>query len=109
MNKEPAVIISAIVSLATALLGVAVAFGVDLSSNQQTALLGVAAAVAPLVAGALIRARVFAPASVDSLVREAVVVATGVYEDELGELDETDLPRGRRVLAEEGKLDANGV
>lgn len=47
MNREPAVIVSAIAGFLTAVFGLAVAFGADLSDAQQKAILGV---VAPTVA-----------------------------------------------------------
>lgn len=67
MNKEPAAIISAVTAAVTAVLALLVAFGLELTGDQQAAILGVAAVVAPLVAGLVTRSAVFSPASVERL------------------------------------------
>lgn len=58
MSREPAAVIGVITGLAVAIVGLLVAFGVDLTDDQQKAILGVVAAVAPIVAAVLIRRKV---------------------------------------------------
>lgn len=65
MYKEPAAIVGAATGVVTAVLAIVVAFGVDLSDDQQKAILGIVAAVAPIVAGIVIRGKVFSPATYD--------------------------------------------
>ena len=65
MYKEPAAIIAAITGAATAIIALVVSFGLDLTNDQQSAILGVVAVVAPLVAGLAIRSKVFSPATRD--------------------------------------------
>lgn len=70
MKREPATIIGAITAVVSAVLALLVAFGMDVSEDQQAAILGVVAAVAPLVAGVLIRSKVWSPASVDKVIED---------------------------------------
>ncbi len=49
MKNEPVVTIAAVQATVAAVLALLVAFGVELSQEQTTAVLGVAAAVLPLV------------------------------------------------------------
>ena len=58
MKTEPAVTIGAVTSAVASLLALLVAFGVDLTQEQQVAVLGVVAAVGPLVAAVLTRRKV---------------------------------------------------
>lgn len=58
MNREPVAIVGTITGIVTALIALFVAFGLDLNRDQQTAILGVVAAVAPLVAAYFARRRV---------------------------------------------------
>ena len=48
-GKEPAVYISAVTGLLTAIIGVLVAFGVDVSDAQQNAILGCVAAFSTVI------------------------------------------------------------
>ncbi len=57
-KREPLAATAMAVALAGALLTLAVAFGVDLSAEQQSALLGLVAVVAPLLVAALARPKV---------------------------------------------------
>lgn len=68
MEKEPAAIVAFIVGLAGALLTLLVVFGLDLTDDQVKAILGVVSFIAPVVAGLVIRSKVFAPATVKRLV-----------------------------------------
>ena len=72
MEKEPARIIGAITGAATAIIALLVAFGLDLTQEQQAAILGVVAVVAPVVAGVVIRQHVYPPATVDRIEARAV-------------------------------------
>lgn len=58
MKKEPLVTVSVITSIVGAALALLVAFGVDLSEDQSTAIMGVATVLAPLVVAAVARAKV---------------------------------------------------
>lgn len=75
-KREPAVIIGLVVGFVTTVIALVVAFGVDLSTEQQGAILAVVAALAALVQAFLTRGVVFAPASVARIEDQAV--ATGV-------------------------------
>lgn len=76
MQTEPSTIIGTITGLAAAVVAALIAFGVDLSQDQQNALLGLVAVVAPIVAGVLIRSKVFAPATVEKLTTKAYQAGT---------------------------------
>lgn len=49
MNKEPAVIINAIGAAITEIIGLCVAFGIDVTPDQQKAILGAFTAIASVV------------------------------------------------------------
>ena len=49
MKNEPLLTVASITAIVAAVVGALVAFGVPLSEDQQTALLGLAAVVAPFV------------------------------------------------------------
>ncbi len=67
MNREPAAIIGTITAAVTAILALLVAFGLDIEPEQQAAILGVIAVIAPVVATLITRSAVFAPATVQEL------------------------------------------
>lgn len=67
MKKEPAVIIGAIGSVVTALIALLVAFGLDLTAEQQAAISTVVLAIVPIVVGIITRQFVFAPATVEAV------------------------------------------
>jgi len=76
LQREPAVVVSTLVSFLTAVVGFGVAFGLDIDDDQQQAIIAV---VAPSVAvifavGPLLRQFVWSPASVKE-VRSASVKA----------------------------------
>jgi hypothetical protein len=75
MNKEPALTIGAISTAVAAILAALVAFGIDLTTSQQLAVLGVIATVGPLVVAWLTRGRVSPSASVVAQVVDGKVVA----------------------------------
>ncbi len=58
MKREPAITVGTISAAVAAILTLLVAFGLDITEEQQTAILGVVAAVGPIVTGLLIRRKV---------------------------------------------------
>jgi hypothetical protein len=58
MSNEPLVTVASITAGVAAILGLLVAFGVQLTGDQEKAVLGVAAVVAPLVVGFVARRKV---------------------------------------------------
>lgn len=58
MTTEPLVTVASITAGVTALLGLLVAFGLDLTTDQTAAVLGVVGVVAPLVVAWFARSRV---------------------------------------------------
>jgi hypothetical protein len=73
VKKEPAVIIGAIGSVVTSIVALLVAFGLNLTVDQQTAIVGVVLTVTPLIVGLITRQYVFAPATVAALEEEPEV------------------------------------
>ena len=73
MKSEPAVIVSVITAFLTAAIGVALAFGLDISQEQQDAMLKMLAATVALIAalGPIIRQFVFSPKTTQTLVDTA--------------------------------------
>jgi hypothetical protein len=55
MVNEPIITVATVTGAVTALLGLFVAFGLDISPDQQTAILGVVAVVAPIVVALIAR------------------------------------------------------
>lgn len=70
-STEPLWSLGGVTAAVTALLAAVTAFGVPLTETQQTAILGLAAVVAPLAVALIGRSRVYAPATVERLVRDA--------------------------------------
>ena len=58
MKNEPAITIGTITAAVAAVLALLIAFGVDLTDEQTAAILGLVAAVGPIVAAILTRRRV---------------------------------------------------
>lgn len=58
MKREPLVTVASATALVAAVVALVVAFGVPLTDEQQTAILGLASVVAPLVVGFVARRRV---------------------------------------------------
>lgn len=67
MNKEPLVTVAAITAVVSALLSVLVAFGIDLTQAQSTAILGAVGVIAPLVVAWVARGKVASPATVEKI------------------------------------------
>ncbi|WP_431976193.1 hypothetical protein [Micromonospora haikouensis] len=65
--SEPLVTVGTITAGATAVIATTIAFGVPLSTDQRTALLGLVAVFAPLVVAMIGRGRVYSPATVARL------------------------------------------
>lgn len=72
-KTEPAAMVASMTAAATAILALLVAYGFDVSPEQQAAILGVVAVVAPVVAGLIIRSKVYSPATTQKLANEAAV------------------------------------
>ncbi len=79
MRQEPAVLIGQVTAVVAAVLVLLRVFGLPLSEEQQSAIRGLVAVLAPLVAGLVIRRHVFAPATVERMVTgdEDVALGTG--------------------------------
>jgi hypothetical protein len=58
MKREPLATTGTVTAAVTAVIALVVAFGVDLTTDQQTAILGVAAVIAPLVVALWTRRKV---------------------------------------------------
>lgn len=58
MEREPVITSATITGAVAAVLALVVAFGLSITSEQETAILGVTAVVAPLVVGVLSRPKV---------------------------------------------------
>lgn len=68
-SSEPVLSVGAITAGVSALIALLVAFGVDLTADQRTAILGVVAVAAPIVVGVLARRKAYSPATVARLLR----------------------------------------
>ena len=73
LKSEPAVIVSTITALLTALIGFGAAFGLDLDEDQRNAVIGVVAPAVAVIAmvGPVIRGFVYSPDSTQKLVNAA--------------------------------------
>lgn len=58
MKNEPAITVASITAVVAAIIGALVAFGVNLSDDQQKAILALVAVVGPVVAGLVTRRKV---------------------------------------------------
>jgi uncharacterized membrane protein len=69
VKREPATVISAVVGLITAIIGLFVAFGIDVSTEQQNAIIGAVVSLSAVIAllGPVIRNWVYSPASVERI------------------------------------------
>lgn len=68
-STEPALSAGAVAAAIGAVLTLLMSFGVDLTESQTKAILGVVLIAGPVVVAAVIRARVYAPATVARLLR----------------------------------------
>lgn len=74
-TREPLVTASFITALVTAVIALVVALGIDISDDQQTAILGLCAALAPVAVALLARSKVTPVADPRSASGERLVVA----------------------------------
>lgn len=88
-TREPVVTTAGVVAGVTALLALVIAFGLPLTAEQQTAILGVTAVAAPLVVTIARRYVVPSAAVVERIEDGAVVAGEG-----------SELPTGEYVRAE---------
>ena len=58
MKKEPAITVGTISAAVAAVLALLVSFGIPVTEDQQTAILGVVAALGPIVTGLIVRKKV---------------------------------------------------
>lgn len=58
MSNEPAVTVASVTAVVAALIGLLVAFGLDVSKEQTAAILGLVAVAGPIVAGLVTRTKV---------------------------------------------------
>ena len=68
-STQPLISVGTITAAGTAVLALVAAFGLDLSDDQQAAVLAVLAVVAPIVVTWWGRRKVYAPATVAKLLR----------------------------------------
>ncbi len=73
--QEPVLSAASIVTVATAILAAAVAFGAPISDDQQAAVLAAIAVVAPVILGLVARAKAWSPFTVGATVRAEVAKA----------------------------------
>lgn len=88
MSSEPLVTVASITAGVAAIIALLVSFGVPVTPEQQTAILGVVAVVAPIVVAFVARGHVTPNARVVESVTSAGVVEAGVA---------NELPTGRYV------------
>lgn len=72
-KTEPAGLVGTITAGVTAVLALLVAYGFDVSQEQQVAILGVVAVIAPVIAAIVTRSRVYSPSTTQTLANEAAV------------------------------------
>ena len=75
-QTEPANLVATITAAVTAVIALLVAYGFDISTEQQVAILGVVAVLAPVVAGIVTRSKVYSPASTAKIANESAVTGT---------------------------------
>ena len=88
MSSEPLVTVASITAGVAAIIALLVSFGIPVTPEQQTAILGVVAVVAPVVVALVARGRVTPNTRVVESVTPAGVVEAGVA---------NELPTGRYV------------
>ena len=88
MKNEPAITVASITAGVTALLALLAAFGLPLTEEQRTAILGVVAVLAPLAVGLIARRSVTPSAKVAAKVEgERVVAGPASFQDPGTEVD----------------------
>lgn len=73
LNKEPAVIVTAVSGAMTAVIGLLVAFKIDVTQDQQNAIIACVSAFSALIAllGPILRSYVWSPNSVKDVAETA--------------------------------------
>ncbi len=81
MNKEPATIVSSLIGLITAVLGLAAAFGLNISDEQQNAIIGVVIPASAFIAliGPIIRQFVTPTKKAEKAIEDAYTATPGVH------------------------------
>lgn len=69
--KEPLITVGTITAIVTTGLALLVAYGINVNNNQQAAILGVIAVLAPIVVAVVGRLKVWSPQSVRAVVQQA--------------------------------------
>lgn len=77
MEKEPAAIVGTITAIVSALLVFAKAMGLSITEEQQDAIRGLVAVVAPIVAGLIIRGLVVPTERANDRIRQAALMPPG--------------------------------
>ncbi len=100
MSSEPLVTVASITAGVAAIIALLVSFGIPVTPEQQTAILGVVAVVAPIVVALVARGRVTPNTRVVEAVTPAGVVEAG---------EANELPTGRyvRQLGDDGAADSD--
>lgn len=75
--KEPLITVGGITTVVTAVLVLLVAYGINVNNNQQAAILGVVAVLAPIVVAVIGRLKTWSPRSVRRVVQQAVAEERG--------------------------------
>lgn len=70
-NTEPARVVGSITAGVTAVIALLVAYGFDISNEQQVAILGVVAVLAPVIAALITREQVYSPATTQRIANKA--------------------------------------
>ena len=98
MRREPLITIASMTALVAALIALATSFGLDLTGDQQAAIMGVLAVAAPFAVAFAGRSQVYSVSTVDHMSEEAIV------------LDDLQNPEGTLDLDELGNdLDSDLV
>lgn len=68
MKSEAAITVGTVTAAVTAVIALLVAYGVDMTQDQQTAIMGLVAVLAPFFVGILTRPHVFSQETVENMV-----------------------------------------
>lgn len=77
MEREPAAIVGSVTAIVSALLVFAKAMGLSITEEQQDAIRGLVAVVAPIVAGLIIRGFVVPTDKANDRIRQAALMEPG--------------------------------
>lgn len=78
LEREPAITVATVTAFVTAIIGLLVAFGIDISTEQRDAIIGVIgpAFIVILAIGPIVRQFVYAPKTTERLVTDAYKAGT---------------------------------